>query len=963
MLLVTVVAEAQNLATLQGYIKDETGGVLPGVTVEIRNVDTGVIRNVITDGTGWYTSPALLPGNYQITASLAGFQTIIRENIILLVGQTLDVNITMGVASVEETITVTAESPVVELSRSSTAAYVSEEEIMNLPIAGRDFTDFALLQPTVRTDTIRGGISLSGQKGISSGVKIDGTEAKSAFFGYGRGGEATENDGVVIAQDTVEEFQVVGSGYAPEYGSNGGGYLNVITKSGTNTFRGNAFMLFRNDSMTADLKQTPLQVSRGNTESIPANEFKRYNWGATVGGPIVTDKTHFFAAYDGISRTDPFLDNIVGRGQYDAVLSRFPSLLRGYEPNNDGIAAPDPVQGRTATGRFTRDFKNTVLFGKINHQFNDRHSLSVRYNYTDYERKSDRKSEESLKAQTTNSFVASVVSLIGTNMVNEFRFQYATDNLDRLSNLESGDIVANFRIETPQFEDFGKPDFLPIFVREKKFQFQNNLSYSFGNHDLKFGADIQIDDLSEFFAGSYDGRYDFRTIDDFLANNDRRVRIWFADIDPPPTVNFEAKQTITGLFAQDSWRPNDRLTVNYGIRWDGTFNPSGIEHAFEEGREIPDDLNNWAPRAGFAYSMDEAGKSVLRGGFGLFYDRTPTLIFFDVVQSNGLPPNYGRIVVSPGQPGHVPLGEDIDHANAPPGLKPTVGIVDPDFQDAQTWRFNLGYEREVAPDWAAAFDMVYARSGNLQSSYDINVFEPSLNELGQYVYPSGRPNDDYLNIGTRNDISRSDFISGTFKLTKRYSRGYQLNAHYTIARDRDNDSNERSATSITLTNYLDPDYDFGLSERDTRHRLVFSGLYTLPLEILLSGIMTFQSGSVYNALDPDRGIVGHPTTTLRARANIDGSLSERNAFRGPSYKNVDLRVNKFFDVGRTRIEAIFEIFNLFNWGNFRVSGTGDYYVAPGSPVVDPEFGIADSYAQGPTFGNDRQFQIGIRVQY
>ena len=702
-LLVSAMAETQNLATLQGYIKDATGGVLPGVTVEIRNVDTGATRNVITDGTGFYTSPALQPGNYQITASLSGFQTIIRENIILLVGQTLDVAITMGVASVEETITVTAESPVVELSRSSTVAYVSEEQIMNLPIAGRDFTDFALLEPTVRTDTVRGGISLSGQKGISTGVKIDGTEAKSAFFGYGRGGEATENDGVVIAQDTVEEFQVVGSGYAPEYGRNGGGYLNVITKSGTNKLKGNAFMLFRNDSMTADLKQTPLQISRGNTESVPANEFKRYNWGVSIGGPIVQDKTHFFAAYDGINRTDPFIDNISARGQYDAVMARFPSLLRGYEPNNDGLAGPDDILGRTATGRFTRDFKNTVLFGKINHQFNERNSLSIRYNYTDYERSSDLKSEESLKTETTNSFVASVVSLIGTSMVNEFRFQYANDSLDRLSNLESGDIVANFRIETPTFESYGKPDFLPIFVREKKFQIQDNISYSFGNHDLKFGADIQIDDLSEFFAGSYDGRYDFRTINDFLDNNDRRVRIWFADIAPPPTVNFEAKQTITGLFAQDSWRPSERLTVNYGLRWDGTFNPGGWPHAFEEGKEIPDDLNNWAPRAGFAYSMDEAGKSVLRGGFGLFHDRTPTLIFFDVVQSNGIPPNFGRVVVSPGQPGHVPLGADIDHANAPPGLKPTVGIVDPDFQDAETWRLNLGYEREIMPDWAAVF--------------------------------------------------------------------------------------------------------------------------------------------------------------------------------------------------------------------------------------------------------------------
>ncbi|MFQ5790252.1 MAG: carboxypeptidase regulatory-like domain-containing protein, partial [Acidobacteriota bacterium] len=596
---------AQSLATLQGSITDETGGLLPGVTVVIRNVETGIERTVVTDEAGFYRAPLLPSGSYVITASLNGFQTVVRENIILLVAQVLDVNLTLGVAAVEETITVTAESPVVELSRSSAAKYVSEEEITSLPILGRDFTNFALLQPTVKTEPIRGGISLSGQKGISSGFAIDGTEAKSAFFGYGRGGEATENDGLVVAQDSVKEFQVITSAFAPEYGRNGGGYINVVTKSGTNDVAGTGFLFFRDESLAEDLIRTDLDKARGISQDDPRfdpTEFERFNWGGSIGGPIKTDKTHFFFSYDQSSRDQPFVSNILGRGQYDAVLSRFPSLLRGFEPNDDGIAAPNADLGRTASGRFITSVDNLILFGKLNHQIDDNNSFSVRYNFTDFERGSDLKSQESLKTEETQSFVASLVSIFGTNAVNEFRFQFAKDNLDRLSNLESGDIVANFRIERPSFTSFGKPDFLPIFVREEKFQLQDNFSYHFGDHDLKFGLDLNIDNLSEFFAGSFDGRYDFRTIDDFLANNARRVRIWFADIDPPPAVNFDVTQQTFGVYAQDSWRAGERMTVNYGFRWDGTLNPGDLEHALPEGREVPDDLDNFAPRVGFTYS-------------------------------------------------------------------------------------------------------------------------------------------------------------------------------------------------------------------------------------------------------------------------------------------------------------------------------------------------------------------------
>ena len=411
-----------------------------------------------------------------------------------------------------------------------------------------------------------------------SGLNIDGTDGKSAFFGYGRGGEATENNGLVVASmDSVKEFQVVTSGFLPEYGNNSGGYINVVTQSGTNQLKGGAFFFYRDDSLAEDLERSPLDKADGRTDPIKVDEFERTTLGASIGGPIKKDRTHFFFSFDQVSRDEPSSDTLDTKGAYDAILARgFDSLVAGYVPNDDGIAAPDPVNGRTATLRFTREVDNLILFGKVDHQFNQSNSGTFRVNLTDYERLSGLRDEESQKIEDTLSLVGQVVSVIGSNKVNEFRAQRATDNLDRLSLRVGEPIEAQIRFRNRDgsgSDSIGKFDFLPIFVEEEKTQIQNNFSYLFGEHDLKFGVDYQSDDLAQLFAGSLDGRYDFNTIEDFLNDNASNARIWFGDTTFP---NYDEKQVITSLYAQDTWRPNDNLTLSYGFRYSETDNPDGF---------------------------------------------------------------------------------------------------------------------------------------------------------------------------------------------------------------------------------------------------------------------------------------------------------------------------------------------------------------------------------------------------
>ena len=952
LLLLPCVAQAQVTGTIQGYITDEQGGALPGVTVTVQNTETGAERIAISNAAGFYAARGLVSGLYDVTAALEGMQTVRQEDVRLLVGQVKDINLSLGVESVSEVITVTSEAPLVETSRSSAAAYVSEQEINELPISGRDFKEFAFLTPTVQDDPVRGFITMSGQRGMYSGMNIDGTSAKSAFFGYGRGGEATENDGLVVAQDSVKEFQVITNGFAPEYGANSGGYLNVITRSGTNDLRGSAFYYFRDDSMAEDLPGTPLDDARGRDGSRPVDEFERDNYGISLGGPIAKDKTHFYLSYDQTNRDQPITRSLDTPGIYDLIMQRaasepaFAGLLDGFDRNADG----------SATGLFLRNVDNLILFGKIDHQFNQSNSLSFRINYTDYELASSFKDEESLKTEETQSLVGSLVSVLNSNAINEFRIQSASDQLDRLSQRVGEPIEAQIRFRFGDFDSVGKFDFLPILVEEDKLQVQDSLSYLFGEHDTKFGIDYQKDDLAQLFAGSLDGRYDFRSAQDFLDNNASSVRIYFGDVTFP---NYDETQEILGVYAQDSFKPKANLTVNYGIRYNATYNPDNLAHIFPEGRTIPDDTNNWAPRVGFAYAMNE-GRDVFRGGAGLFYGRTPSLLFASQVQQNGLYPNFGRIVVGPGEVGYVPLGQPIDNENPPLDSPNSPAYVDPDFEDAETLRFNFGWERQLNNQWVVGVDAIYAEGDKLQSNLELNRTY-TFDAFGRPIASSTRPDSNFNEIFVRESIGESEYTALTLRTNKRFNGKYQINAHYTWSEDKDTDSNERSATGVTISDPTDIRYDWGLSDRDVENRVVVSGFVVLPWEIKLGGIFEYRSGRPFTANDAGAdfaycgfGRLGF--NCLAPYAVVDGQVEGRNTFRNESVTRLDLRLSKFFTFGNWDLDLFFEVFNVFNEHGFEVT-QGFSGINQRDPSGS-EFGLADVLVTTP-----RQTQIGVRISF
>ncbi|MXX61879.1 MAG: TonB-dependent receptor [Holophagales bacterium] len=944
--------------TVQGYISDVEGGAIPGATVTVTNQDTGIARAVISDANGFYSAKALQVGTYSVTAELSGMQTTQQSDVSVLVGQIKDVNLTLEIESTSEVITVTSEAPIIEVSRSGAANYIDEVAIESLPTVGRDFTDFAILTPGVQRDTSRGFLTIAGQRGMYSGLSVDGADNKSTFFGYGRGGEATENDGLIIAQDTVRQFQVITNGFSAEYGRHGGAFVNVVTKSGTNEVRGSAFYYFRDDSLAEDLPSSPLDDFNDRDGSRPVDTFDTQNYGVSIGGPFKQDRTHYYFGIDQRDQDIPFTRFLTNRGGsvYDLIMQRaqsepaFAALVDGFDRNADG----------SATGLFTRSVSNQILFGKLDHQISDANLITLRANWTDFERTSEFLDEESLKTEDTLSIIASMTSVVGSRGVNEFRIQTADDNLDRLSLRVGTPIEAQVRFRW-NGASVGKFDFLPIFVEESQLQVKNDFSYLFGAHDMKFGVDYSKDDLAQLFAGSRDGRYDFRSPEDFLSNNASAARIWFGDSTYP---NYDETQTALAAYGQDSLK-RDNLTLNYGLRYTSTDNPDGLDHLHPDGRQIPD-TENLAPRFGFAMAQDE-GRSVLRGGIGFFFGRTPTLLFANQVQANGVPPNYGRITVGPGENGYVPLGTPINNENPPPGIIPAISYVDPEFDDAQTLRASLGWERELGGGWSGGIDAVYAEATGLQRNTDFNRVFAGYDEYGRPMWngrTGGCPGVDGVEcaeILVRQSRGDSEYQAVTLKVNRRFTGRYQFNAHYTWGKDRDTDSNERSATGVTISDTGNLDYDWGLSNRDVEHRLVVTGMIQLPADFQVSGILNYQSGRPYTLVD--NGVDFRYCSSVGwncpdYRAVMDGLVVGRNTERNESIQTVDVRVGKFFRFGNDmRLDVFVEAFNLFDQHSFNV-GFNQRNIRNGN--VPDDFGIPGSL-NGLT--RPRRLQIGGRFSF
>ena len=645
-----VFAQSQgSTGSITGVVADSTGAVVPNATVTLTSKDTNATQTVTTSNDGLYRFVLLQPGEYTIKTSATNFgeQTL---NITVFVGRTVDANITLGAGTVGAEVTVTAEG--VQTTTSNFDAVQTDTSISTLPINGRKFQDFATLTPGAQLDPSRGQISISGQRGINFNINVDGVDFTQPFFGGIRGGERS-NASPTLPQESVREFQVVAAGYSAEFGRSSGGIINVVTKSGTNSFRGSAFYVIRPEQLArANSFAKALADQRLNALGLEATLAPtQQQFGGSVGGPISKDKLFYFASYE--------------QQRFRAPRQVFYNNLVGVIPTTSQTEAFNFYRALEVPYQSTNDAK--VLLGKIDWNVNDKNRFNVRYSFSDNNAlNAVSTGETALDPTTTNSLstngteknrnhgvVSQFVNTISSTIINEFRFQYAYEERPRIPNA----IVANINTAIGVY---GTRNFLPTTQFDKRIQFADSLTVISGNHSLKFGGEFSNIFAQQKFGFNQNGVYTFAGLTSTTALLDALSSTRNVANPAAPVYgrfdqttarynqqigNLAASYTVRELsfFGQDAWRVTPKFTLNYGLRYEKQFNPAaeanntavldlikntafpmlggkGIDPSL-----IPDSENQWGPRLGFAWDPKGDGKTVVRAYTGVYYARTPLI--------------------------------------------------------------------------------------------------------------------------------------------------------------------------------------------------------------------------------------------------------------------------------------------------------------------------------------------------
>ncbi|HEX6177669.1 MAG TPA: TonB-dependent receptor, partial [Thermoanaerobaculia bacterium] len=747
-LLVPTLLFAQSQATtgvIEGTVTDASGGVLPGVTVTVRNTATNYEQVLVTDSAGRFRGVLLPLGPYEVKATLEGFATQVLKGIDLGVGQTRIVDVKMSQAAVSEELVVTAEAPLVETARTEGATRIGEEAVSDLPNNGRNFLELTKLTPGVTIVQGPDGdeLSINGQKGISNNISVDGADFNNPFFGEQRGGQ---RPAFTFNLDAVKELVVVADGANAEFGRSQSGFVNVITKSGTNEMAGTAHIVLKNDSLSANAKKPD------GTEA-PKFDSEQYQMGLTLGGPIVRDKVFYFTAFD-FQSAESTKQSEAGRIE-QRVVAAFAAL---GSPNENG-----PI---------TRTNDARVFLGKIDWNANQRNLVTLRYNYTWSEQENGTfdvdswgRSANAIEQDYSHAGTGSVISTFSSNLLNELRFQYAREDRPRPYN---GPMINGQNRPLPDTAfDFGKgyrfgmPFFIPVEYYDTRLQLNNNVSFLRGAHSIKAGVEYNRVESVQTFIGFANGRFIFSSTDGFmnyLANpkyvecsngtssatgvcpSGTRIvgpvllylqQAGVGNISVEEAGTQSIPQTEPAAFIQDSWQATPNLNVQYGLRWEAQIQPDPITPAnqvfyapfigktqngqtFPSDGEIPSDYSMWQPRFGIAWNPGGDGTKVLRASAGIFYGRIPGLSLASSRSTNG---SRGQTIFRSSEvnfDGCLPAYPNLLAAScitAP--FLPDVFVFDEDFQNPRTTSASLSWEQEVVKDYAVLVKYNYAKGEHI----------------------------------------------------------------------------------------------------------------------------------------------------------------------------------------------------------------------------------------------------------
>ena len=962
-LLIPSLAIAQSQATtgvIEGIVYDQSSAVVVGATVTVKNKDTGFERTATSDDQGRFRAVLLPVGTYGLEATKQGFAKLIREGIEISVGQTLNLNLSLQPAGASESVTITGEAPVVETTRSEQSTLVDKRSVENLPINGRDFTGFIKLAPTVSIVQGPDGaeITINGQKGIQNNISVDGSDANNPFFGEQRGGQRPQ---FTISLEAVKEFQVVTDGGSAEFGRSSGGFINVVTKSGTNEYHGSGFVFYRGEALTS---QNPDAVKA----QLPTDSFRQYQFGGSFGGPIKRDRAFFFVAYD-----------------QNAGTSKKPNRIDPTLINIFATRFNDPGE----QGTIKRSNDANALLGKFDWNINSKNLLTVRHNYSRAEQVNGTfdvptwgVSANGRETDNSNAFITQLVTTFSGSLLNEFRFQYARENRPRFydgPDLPDVAIAGNDPVtgEATAFR-FGRPFFLPVPETDTRFQFTDNFSVLHGSHSFKFGVDFNRTHTSQTFIGFGRGRYIFGSVQgfqDYLNNpvNDAGLLLYlqFAPLGGR-TVEEAGTQAFTQIepegYVQDKWQPRSNLSISYGLRYSAQIEDQPIlpadqrrygqfigQAGFPSDGSIPSEKKGWQPRLGISWDPMSDGKTVLRGNFGIFYARIPGLVLAGARNTDGS--IAGNIFTCCGPFLPTPpanLGIFTDTASFSP-FNPDVTVFDRNFHNPRTLQWGASVEREIGKDLTLTFGFNYANSVHLTTFINRNApaFIGHVAADGRKLFDGPQPfaKADGSGIGQLKDTDssgRSLYRGFVFSANKRFSNRFQFQVNYVLSWDYSNDDNERDPFTYRYADVTNLAPEYGFSDRDQRHRLNAFGVFDAPYHFILTTIFQARSAQPDSILLPNDA--NGDGNTLD-RPFVNGKDIGRNTIRKSNqFYSFDFRVSRIFKFGeRAQLEPIVEVFNLFNNTNL---------VSVPRPLL---FNFDGTVRSG--FGDSRQAQLGLKFRF
>ncbi|MEP6994783.1 MAG: TonB-dependent receptor [Acidobacteriota bacterium] len=771
--------------TVFGRVGDESGGALAGASVSTRSVSTGLTRAAMSDATGLYRLVALPVGNYEITVSLPGFATEVRSGVRLLVGQQAELNFSLKVAAVAETVSVQADVPIVESTKSAIGANITTRQIDALPLPDRNFTSLVLLAPGItQSVTETTNISAAGSNGSSNTFLIDGLSNDQDALGDTRGD---------FSPDAIAEFEVLSSQYAAEYGQASGAIVNVVTRSGGNAFHARAAGYYRADSLTASDPFAQVNLDTGEKEKTP---FDQWIMSLSGGGPIVKDKAFFFASYEQTWRdetavvgVDPALLESLGLGSETA----FPRTVR--EPRVVAKLDFHPTNSQTLMVRFRLDEPKTT-----NDLVGDIAAGAVVTG------------EAGFTLKTTNTDYAAAHSWVITpETLNEARIQFARQDNDLLQvNCPGCPFILRPTVIS------GKLPNQPQSFREDRYQVLDSASFNLfgGSHFVKVGFDYSRVNIDAFVPQNFDGAFIFTTDAPFDANDQSTYPFIYQVGSGNPNITL--RNNIVALFAQDQWRATSNLTLNIGLRWD-----------YEDQVYTRHDWHNFGPRIHFAWDPTRDGKTSVRGGFGIYYDQV--LLNVPILATIFEPGRFDfQTILFPGYPDPLVGGSQI-----PIPLPPSISILDRDNTTPYKNVGSLGVQRELAPDMAVSADLVYARGYHLLLLRDANA------PIGG-VYP-----DPTIGVAYEPQTrGRSEYAAFQLGLTKRFGKSLGAQLAYTLASTKEN----TDGSQYTPSDNYNIEADYGPSSNDIRHTLNAAVDWRGPWGIDIGASGSLLSSPPYNII-------------------------------------------------------------------------------------------------------------------